>query len=58
MMQSAFAAQSGASGSGGLEFLDGNESKTAARLAWWSARRPWKSWVRGVEAGGLYLHSA
>jgi hypothetical protein len=27
-------------------------------MSQWSAQRPWKLWVRGVEASGLYLNSA
>lgn len=57
-MQSAYAAQSGGSGPGGLKFLDESESKAATDMARWSAQRPWGLWVREVEASGLYLNSA
>ena len=57
-MQSAFAAQSGASGPAGLIFLDDRESEAATQMSQWSAQRPWKLWVREVEASGLYLNSA
>lgn len=57
-LQSAFAAQGGASRPGGLRFLDENESKAATQMSQWSAQRPWKLWVREVEASGLYLNSA
>lgn len=57
-MQSAFAAQSGGSGPGGLKFLNESESKAATDMSRWSAQRPWKLWVREVEASGLYLNSA
>lgn len=57
-MQSAFAGHSGGSRPGGLRFLDESESKAATGMAQWSAQRPWKLWVREVEASGLYLNSA
>lgn len=57
-MQSAFAAQSGTSVPGSLHFLDKKESEAATQMSQWSAQRPWKLWVREVEASGLYLNSA
>lgn len=57
-MQSAFAAQGDAPGPGSLKFLDNRESEAATQMSRWSAQRPWKLWVREVEASGLYLNSA
>lgn len=57
-MQSAFAAQGGQGMQGGLKFLNEDESSAAADMLKWSAQRPWKLWVREVEACGLYLNSA
>ncbi|KAK2601150.1 hypothetical protein N8I77_010620 [Diaporthe amygdali] len=57
-MQSAFAVKSGGSTPGGLKFLSESESKAATGMTAWSAQRPWKLWVREVEASGLYLNSA
>lgn len=56
--QSAFAAQSGQGPQGSLRFLSEKESRAATNMSKWSAQRPWKLWVREVEACGLYLNSA
>lgn len=64
-MQSAFAAQSSGGGGGGgasapqgLKFLEGGELEATAQMVTATAQRPWKLWVREVEASGLYLNSA
>ncbi|KAL1863989.1 hypothetical protein Daus18300_007954 [Diaporthe australafricana] len=57
-MQSAFAAQSGGgSAPQGLKFLEGVELEATAQMVTNTAQRPWKLWVREVEASGLYLNS-
>lgn len=58
MTQTAFAAQSGQDVQSGLKFLNMKESRAATNMSKWSAQRPWKLWVREVEARGLYLNSA
>ncbi|ROW07140.1 hypothetical protein VPNG_07315 [Cytospora leucostoma] len=58
-LHGAFVAQGGQGvQGGGLKYLDENESKAATNMLKWSAQRPWKLWVREVEASGLYLNSA
>lgn len=57
-MQTAFAASSGRPGQNGLRYLNEEESKAATQMSKDSAQRPWKLWVREVEACGLYLNSA
>ncbi|ROW10504.1 hypothetical protein VMCG_01765 [Cytospora schulzeri] len=57
--QTAFAAQGGGQGlQSGLKFLSVKESRAASNMSKWSAQRPWKLWMREVEACGLYLNSA
>lgn len=56
--QSSFAALGGLGSQGGLKFLSVKESRAATNMSKWSAQRPWKLWLREVEACGLYLNSA
>lgn len=54
-MQAAFAAQGGQAG---LQFLDERESQASTQMGKDTSQRPWKLWVREVEASGLYVNSA
>lgn len=59
-MQTSFVAQGGRveGGQRGLRFLNERESQAATQMSKESAQRPWKLWVREVEASGLYVNSA
>jgi len=50
----------GMSASGGEEiaYLSEKEADDAAGMTQWSAMRPWKLWLREVEAAGLYVNMA
>jgi len=41
-----------------IRYLSENESAAATNMTKWSAQRPWKLWLREVEACGLYVNSA
>lgn len=56
-MQTAFATAQGQH-PGGLHFLNEKEARASTQMGKDSAQRPWKLWVREVEACGLYLNSA
>jgi hypothetical protein len=41
-----------------IRYLSEKESAAATNMTKWSALRPWKLWLREVEACGLYVNSA
>lgn len=41
-----------------IKYLSPEEAEAAKGMAKWSAQRPWKLWVREVEASNLYVNSA
>ncbi|MCJ1305737.1 hypothetical protein MMC08_008553 [Hypocenomyce scalaris] len=41
-----------------VRFLSDAEAEAAGSMPEWGARRPWKLWVREVEAAGLYVNTA
>ncbi|KAI9705366.1 MAG: hypothetical protein M1820_005196 [Bogoriella megaspora] len=41
---------------GGLAVLSDEESAAAKNMTLWSAHRPWRLWVREVEAAGMYVN--
>jgi ribulose-5-phosphate 4-epimerase/fuculose-1-phosphate aldolase len=41
-----------------LYYLEEAELDAATQMTQWSVMRPWKLWVREVEAGGLYVNTA
>ncbi|KAH7124345.1 class II aldolase/adducin N-terminal [Dactylonectria macrodidyma] len=41
-----------------IKYLSVEEAAAAAQMTKWSAQRPWKLWLREVEACGLYVNSA
>ena len=41
-----------------LKYLSGKEAGDAESMTRWSANRPWRLWLREVEAAGLYVNSA
>ncbi|KAK0620963.1 class II aldolase and Adducin N-terminal domain-containing protein [Immersiella caudata] len=45
-------------GVGEIHYLDEDEAEAAANMTWWSGARPWKLWIREVEASGLYVNHA
>ncbi|CAK4030023.1 Hypothetical predicted protein [Lecanosticta acicola] len=46
------------SGTGDLHFLSPEESQGATQMTRWSAGRPWRLWLREVEAQDLYVNTA
>lgn len=42
----------------GLAFLSQEETEGATQMTRWSAGRPWRLWLREVEAEGLYVNTA
>ncbi|KAH8911098.1 arad-like aldolase/epimerase [Coniochaeta sp. PMI_546] len=47
-----------ADASDGVHYLSPEEASAATEMTRWSAQRPWKLWVREVEACKLYVNSA
>ncbi|KAF2098382.1 arad-like aldolase/epimerase [Rhizodiscina lignyota] len=41
-----------------IKYLSEEESAAATNMTKWSAQRPWKLWVREVEASNLYVNAA
>jgi len=41
-----------------IHYLDEDEAEAAANITRWSGARPWKLWIREVEASGLYVNHA
>ena len=41
-----------------VKYLSEEESKAATDMTRWSAQRPWKLWIREVEAANLYVNLA
>ena len=41
-----------------VKYLSEEEAKAATDMTRWSAQRPWKLWLREVEASSLYVNSA
>jgi ribulose-5-phosphate 4-epimerase/fuculose-1-phosphate aldolase len=41
-----------------IHFLTEDEAEAAANMTRWSGARPWKLWIREVEASGLYVNHA
>ncbi|KAB5554941.1 class II aldolase and Adducin N-terminal domain-containing protein [Coniochaeta sp. 2T2.1] len=58
MLRSAYDGAGGGGRAGEVRYLDEEECKGATEMTRWSAQRPWKLWVREVEASGLYVNSA
>lgn len=60
MVQTAALTTASAFGSGAdkIRYLSEKESAAALNMTKWSAQRPWKLWLREVEACGLYVNSA
>ena len=40
------------------QYLSAEEAAAAAQMTLWSSGRPWKLWVREVEASGMYVNEA
>ncbi|KAB5539503.1 class II aldolase and Adducin N-terminal domain-containing protein [Coniochaeta sp. 2T2.1] len=58
MLRSAYEGAGGGWRAGEVRYLDEEECKGATDVTRWSAQRPWKLWVREVEASGLYVNSS
>ena len=60
MIQTAALTTAAAYGGGAqkVRYLSEPESVASANMTKWSAQRPWKLWLREVEACGLYVNSA
>jgi hypothetical protein len=41
-----------------MGYLNATEAAASADMTQWSAMRPWKLWVRELEAAGLYVNFA
>lgn len=41
----------------GVHYLNVKETEDAAQMTRWSALRPWRLWLREVEASGLYVNT-
>lgn len=59
-MRTAFVAQGGRlqGAEAGLQFLNETETQASTQMGENTSQRPWKLWVREIEANGLYLNSA
>jgi hypothetical protein len=43
---------------GGIHYLSQEETEGATVMTKWSAARPWRLWLREVEAQGMYVNTA
>ena len=54
-----FGGQQGAGDSGsGVVYLSEEEGEAATEMTYWSAARPWRMWLREVEAQPMYVNMA
>jgi hypothetical protein len=42
----------------GIHYLSQSETEGATVMTKWSAARPWRLWLREVEAQGMYVNTA
>ena len=44
-------------GEAGLQYLNEKEAEDSGRMISWAGVRPWRLWLRDVEASGLYVNA-